>query len=360
MLFALASCAETGEPYYRPIAEADYPSGEGPGEKLYPGERDAAARIAAIIHAHMLRRYGSGQVRRDAHPKSHGCLEASFTVPERISVDTLRQGLFEKPGTYPAIIRFSNSNEDPSRPDFEKDGRGMAIKVLNVPGAPPAQPPGGPPAQDFIMINYPTFLVAKPADYVELVGYTDSPDMFTQWLQPVLVLSAIGIRGTINAALATSSVIDDPLNTRYWSMVPYQLGAKPAQAVKYSAMPCMQSPINVPKTKDPNYLRATMRARLAQGSACMKLMVQLRTSETMSVEDSVEEWPETLTSFVEVARLTIPAQDFDTPSKNAACESMSYSPWNALDGHTPLGAVNRMRKAIYQNIATLRQETTPK
>lgn len=353
----LAGCAETGDPYYKPIAPEAYPKADGPGEALDPGEIDAAARIAAIIHAHLLRLYVDQPVRRDAHPKPHGCVEATLTVRGDVP-DALRHGLFAAPGSYRATIRYSNSNEDPNRPDYKKDGRGMAVKVHGIPGAPLTVAPGAEPSQDFIMINFPTFLVGKADDYRKLVGFTDSPNKLTQWLAPVLVPISIGIKGTMNAVGATSSLIDNPLNTRYWSMVPYQLGTgAAAQAVKYSAMACEPKPVVIPKTDNPNYLRQAMQDQLSRGSACMKLMVQPRTSDAMSVEDPRYEWMEAEAPFHEVATIDIPQQQFDTPEKNAACEALSYSPWHALAEHKPLGAVNRMRKAIYERIFELRRET---
>ncbi|AUN29740.1 catalase family protein [Niveispirillum cyanobacteriorum] len=357
----LSGCAERGDAYYRPINPATYPVADGPGEKLAPGEVDAAARVAAIIYAHLERMYANVPVRRDAHPKPHGCVAATFTVGDGVPA-SLRQGLFANPGAYRAVIRYSNSNENPNRPDYDKDGRGMAVKVLGsserpLPGTPLAVAPGAEPSQDFIMINFPTFLVAEPKDYEKLVGYNDSPSKLTQWLLPVLVPLSIGLKGTINAVEATSSLIDNPLNTRYWSMVPYQLGSgADAVAVKYSAMPCEPKPVVIPKTKDPNYLRAAMVEQLATGGACMRFMVQVRTGD-MSVEDPRYEWLETEAPFQEVARIEIPQQDFNTEPQNAACEASSYNPWHALPDHKPLGGVNRMRKAIYERIFDLRRET---
>ncbi len=357
----LAGCAETGDEYYRPIPPADYPRADGPGEQLQPDEVEAAARVAAIIQAHLLRMYVDVPVRRDAHPKPHGCVQARFTVRDDVPA-ALRRGLFAEPGTYHAVIRYSNSNENPTRPDYDKDGRGMAVKVTGtadrpLPGTPLLVAPGAVPSQDFIMINYPTFLVAAPKDYQTLVGYTDSANKLTQWLQPVLVLTSIGWKGTMNAVGATSSRIDNPLNTRYWSMVPYQLGSGPdAVAVKYSAMPCDPLPVTIPDTKNPNYLRAAMVQQLSKSNACMRFMVQVRTAG-MSVEDPRYEWSETEAPFQEVARIDIPEQDFNTEPQNTACEASSYSPWHALPDHKPLGAVNRMRKAIYERIFALRQAT---
>ena len=50
---------------------------------------------------------------------------------------------------------------------------------------------------------------------------------------------ALGFKGTMNALGARNSKIANPLYTRYWSMVPYQLGlGVDRQAVKYSVRNC--------------------------------------------------------------------------------------------------------------------------
>lgn len=46
---------------------------------------------------------------REIHPKSHGCVAASFIVPNYIGRDN-KVELFAKPGTYKAIIRDSNAS----------------------------------------------------------------------------------------------------------------------------------------------------------------------------------------------------------------------------------------------------------
>lgn len=352
----LVACAESGARYYRPID--NYPEADPAlGEKLAPGEADAAARIAAIIEAHLRDKYANGTIYRDAHPKADGCVRATFTVASGLPAP-LRQGLFSAAEPYAAVIRFSNANEDRTRSDSQGDGRGMAVKVLGVLEAPLTRDPRGPPAQDFIMINHPTFVVASPASYRTLIGYVDSSDRLTHLFAPVLSFLTLGWTGTKNAVETTASHIDSPLNARYWSMVPYQLGPKGAAvAVKYSAAPCQARPVVLQSTTDPDHLRHVLAAALAPGGpgGCMRFMVQPRTSTAMSVEDSRIEWPEAAAPFRQVATITIPPQTFDTPAQNAACEELSYSPWHALPEHKPLGAVNRMRKAIYERISAVRR-----
>ena len=356
----LTACAEDGAPYIRAIDTRDYPVVNAAlGESLADGEIEAAGRIAAIIEAHLHTLYPRGPLYRDAHPKAVGCVDATFTVEPGLG-PPFNQGLFQQQHSYKALIRFSNGNENRTRSDLEPDGRGMAIKVFDPPDTPLTEDPLGPPAQDFIMISHPTFIVADPKAYRATVGYTDSTDGLTQLLQPVLAVLTLGLTGVENALATTSLRIDNPLHARYWSMVPYQLGLDgTAVAVKYSANGCDVRAGEPPHATDPDFLRHAMAATLAPGGAgaCMRFMIQPRTSPAMSVEDPRFEWPEQAAPFHQVATITIPAQAFDTPVNNRACELLSYSPWHAMPAHRPLGSVNRMRKVIYDRISLIRRQS---
>ncbi|MEB0151248.1 catalase, partial [Pseudomonas sp. CCC2.2] len=70
---------------------------------------------------------------RDAHAKAHGCVKASVQVLDGLD-PALRQGVFASPGkTWQAVMRLSNGNAYPQF-DSIRDARGMAIKLLDVPG----------------------------------------------------------------------------------------------------------------------------------------------------------------------------------------------------------------------------------
>ncbi len=373
----LAACAETGDAYYASIRIDNYPKADGPGEVMSDGEAESARRIAAIIEAHLVRLksdYHETHLYRDAHPKATGCVDASFTINADIP-PALRHGLFATPGrSFPAIVRFSNSNENPFRADSQPDGRGMAIKLFGLrPDEHPmtADPqasravtlagaePGnfslaGQPAQDLIMISHPTFLVADAEGYRRMIGYADADNWMADLAAPVAALFAAGIPGIKSATETTSLTIDNPLSTRYWSMVPYQLGNS---AVKFSVrLESLPQPQAVPDKSDPNFLTRVMSETLKKDGTRMTFLIQPRTSDTQSVEDSRIEWLEQDAPFYPVATITIPAQTFDTEGRRQACEALSYSPWHALQEHKPLGAVNRMRKAIYEAISAFRRE----
>ena len=75
------------------------------------------------------------QILRGVHPKSHGCVKATFTINSDIASE-FQVGLFAEPGKqFDAFIRFSNAAALVG-PDIDKEGkhgsRGMAVKVLDV------------------------------------------------------------------------------------------------------------------------------------------------------------------------------------------------------------------------------------
>ena len=111
-----------------------YPSIDpGLDEASYPDEQALAKEMGAAIEKSIRREYRSGNALRDAHPKAHGCVRAELHVLDTLP-DGLAKGIFVPGKTYQAWIRFSNGSRDATRADIKGDARGMAIKVLGVPG----------------------------------------------------------------------------------------------------------------------------------------------------------------------------------------------------------------------------------
>ena len=89
---------------------------------------------------------------RDAHAKAHGCVRAEVQVLDTLD-ESLRQGVFSEPGhTWQAWTRLSNGNAYPQF-DRARDARGMAIKLLDVPGEKLMKSPAHAGEQDFVMFN---------------------------------------------------------------------------------------------------------------------------------------------------------------------------------------------------------------
>ena len=296
--------------------------------------------------------------RRDVHSKTHGCIKATFTVLDNLD-SRLRYGIFANPGSYEAWIRFSSGKEYPQA-DSIHDARGMAIKVMGVPGKKLLEDDGLPPAgtQDFLLMNATQFFIRSITEYAEFTKYLGSglgaranygyflggftPDI-RKWQLREMMLA----KKTLKAAP------DSLLNTQFYSVSAFKLG--PQQNVKYSARPCKEVPAADVNRSDPNFLRKEMVKRLASGTACFDFMVQPQVSgKNMPVEDTTVEWSESDSPFLPVARLDIPSQQFE--QNNDLCEGLAFNPWHSLPEHRPIGVMNRIRKAVYLGVSRYRRQ----
>lgn len=313
-------------------------------------------------------------VLRGVHPKSHGCVKATFKINENIDTD-LRVGLFENPGQeFQAIVRFSNAaalvapdiriGEDGK---FEHGSRGMAVKVLNVGGGVLLEDQGDH-SQDFLMINQPMFAFANGEDYLQLNRvldqFDDNPKPFfvrvpelIQKLQNSpqdltdtdkrILKSAQIVRGIQNTPEAEDA---NPLEIRYFSAAPFLFGEN--RAMKFSA-----KPVNEVKTTEfpvhpgENYLREALSETMNKDQDIVfSFMVQVRRcSDELEIENASSVWDESTFKFREVAQITIPAQQTDLFSAEQLhhCEKLEYSPWHSLIEHRPIGSINRLRKSVY-------------
>jgi hypothetical protein len=319
-------------------------------ETVPPGEAEAAAQVAALIEATVAKDHKeTGSAHRDAHAKAHGCVRATFTVDAKLPAD-LRQGLFQEGRAYRSWIRYSNG-AGRAGSDAKGDGRGMAIKLLGVPGPKLADEKS---TQDFLLINGPVFFVRDAADYVAFSKAAAAGKPFSFFL-PGFNPCRWRLHELRVALALLRKRTDDPLAIRYWSLTPYLLGE--TGPVKYSARPCAAAAAGKPNKKNPDFLRAAMSARLKDEGACFEFLVQTRTDPArMPVEDPTVEWSEKASPFRKIATIEIPAQRFETPEQMAFCENLSMNPWHAAPEHRPLGGINRVRKVVYEAISKLRHE----
>jgi hypothetical protein len=314
---------------------------------------DAAIREIADILVRTVRRdYPPGTLaRRDAHPKHHGCVRAEFRIDADVPGE-LRHGVFAEPRTFPAWIRFSNGAPRPQS-DQRRDQRGMAIKLLDVPGPKVLEDERDAPTQDLVLASAPRFFIRSISDYVRFVKAAEKKPAFRvlgfffSWNPLSWKLH------DFRALLSTLEHAANPLAIRYWSQTPYRLGP---HTVKYSARP-LDPPAPVSSSRSRDCLREAMADQLGRHPAVFEFMIQRQVDPAaMSTEDSTIEWPESLAPFRRVATITIPMQRFDSPDQLALAEHISYTPWHTLAVHEPLGGINRVRLEVYRTISTLRHE----
>lgn len=284
---------------------------------------------------------------RKDHSKSHGLVWGNFKIESEIP-ETLKVGIFAQPKTYPFWARFSNASSVEKRghlkSDLDPDVRALAIKLLQVKGEKVLDDERE--AQDFLLINHPTFFVRDAQGFASLtkasVGKANEEELRS--LAPTFkVLETV-----------TSKPIANPLLIQYWSTTPYQLGS---QAIKFSIKPHQQDTLGDSHTSE-TYLREAMVQYLTESSndATYDFLVQLYVDdEKTPIEDPMHEWQEQDSPFIKLATLTIPAQKFDFEERQRLDEGLSFMAWHTLVDHAPLGGLNLARKKVYQEVAKARQ-----
>lgn len=298
--------------------------------------------------------------RRDVHAKTYGCLKATFRVLDNID-PIFRQGLLASPGDYHAWVRFSSGNTHVQK-DSARDARGMAIKVMGVPGPKLMDPNAG--TQDFVMMNATQFFILNLPEYLSFtsslgqgsnVGYFlggFTPDVPDRNWGKMLNFKEYHVREMFLALKTLKPPPDSLLNTQFYSVSAYRLGSQ--EYVKYSARPCREAKAASVDHSDPNFLREEMVQRLKNGDACFEFLVQRQVpGKNMPVEDTTVEWSEDDSPFVPVARIDIKKQTFI--ENQEACENLSFNPWHSLPEHKPVGAMNRIRKPLYQEVSRYRR-----
>lgn len=314
-------------------------------ESIPPGEADRIHDLATRLQEKIIRENTDGIMRRDAHPKMHGVVRAEFTVETDLPPE-LRVGLFAEPRTYQAWIRFSN--QSPSRgPDIERDIRGMAIKLMGVPGEKLLEKQKHEQTQDFILISTNVFVTRDVAQFDDLIKAMTGSLWAKIWF--------FGLHWRVILNLAKSLCkFANPLQIRYFSTTPYLFGAT---AVKYSAMPRVSQPDQVPANPADDYLRQAMAAQLSREDALFDFAVQLQTdAEAMPIEDPGRAWDESVSPWRKVASIRIPHQEFDSEAQRAFGENLSFTPWHCLPAHRPLGGINRARRVVYELISAFRHK----
>lgn len=282
---------------------------------------------------------------RFAHAKAHACVKAYLDVNQDIDPQ-LRYGVFEKPDAhYQSWIRFSNSSSNMANADDRaKDARGMAIKLLNV-----GENLNSGTTQEFIAHNAPAFFVASVDDFNQFLASKGDLKYFAQGYNPF----KWRLRELWQLVTAFAPPPKSPLWTQYFSNTAYKLGP---HNIKFMMQSC-ESPKNIvaAKTDDPDFLKNTLIEELAASEACMQLLVQKQdANKKMPIEDVTILWKESDSPFLPVAKITILKQQFDSPEQQQFCENLSFSPWNALKAHRPIGALNRARKWAYEASANYR------
>jgi hypothetical protein len=328
-------------PDAEPAEPLDWAGHEEMNTEFYIGSRaaeaDEFARFAREINAIQMKQakdHDQG-VSRGFHAKAHGCLYGHLNlIPTRDP--RARFGVFaEGVSSRPIWVRFSNG-VGWSQADDKNDARGMAVKVMNVPGKKYA--PDEESTQDFLMTNSPT-PVGKNAEQFMDFAHANAAGLFPS----LLFLVGHPVSGA--PALLRTSPIVSAATESYYSGGAYHLGAH--QAIKYMAKPCPGSPPRSSAKDDDDYLRDDL-SRAAKGGLCYTMYVQFQVDpDRTPIENAAKAWSEDVSPLVPVANLELPPQAIDAPGEADLCRSLAFNPWHAIPAHKPMGHINRARRYVY-------------
>lgn len=300
-------------------------------------DHQATDEAVQVIVQAMLHAVGSGPT-RDAHPKHHGLVRATVDIAGDLP-ETLKHGVFARPGQYRAYIRYSNGRPTtPPPPDAAPDVRGMAIKLFGVEGAKEA--PDETLTHDFVLASHAVFFVPDVLSYVDFLRLPSLADK---------------VRFFPDLPKSFGS-FESPLSIRYSSQTPYALGPLAVKYLVYPIDPVEQGPVTLTPeqmaARSPDCLRDAMAAHLSTRPATLAFCIQLPPDQAAEqVDDATRLWD---TAPIRVGTITIPAQDFRRPANDALAETISFSPWHCLREHRPLGSVNLARRRVYREASVLR------
>lgn len=296
-------------------------------------------RLIENIRRMLEKRYPDKETLRDAHPKMHGLVKAVLEVDPRLP-QTLRHGLFSAAGhEYRGWVRFSSEHHDPQS-DHKRDTRGLALKLLDIPGDKLLDGEESSPHHDFIFLSAPRFVARNVAEFSETVNALVNHSIVS-WLRSI---------PSVVRLMQAVKVATSPLETEYFSVVPAHLGP---HAVKYIVRPRRTTKRPLPPKSEPDFLRTALEEQLAEDDHCFDVYVQMFVDEaTTPIEDPAVCWT---VEPQRVATLRILKQtDFNRPAQRQIGEDLAFNPFRCLPEHQPLGGINRARRQVYRAIAAFR------
>ncbi len=264
--------------------------------------------------------------------------------------DRLAQGIFAKPGVYPAVVRFANSDPN-SNSDFKADVRALSFSVdLTRNGE--CIPFAKVDRQDFSLQNATTLPIndafAFLATMKVLTASNSAAGLWSLSFEDKLRV----LRTLTLAQLQSHQTIEPYQQLRYWSTVPFRHG--PMDVVKQSATPFPDNPARPLQRSNPNGLQDELVRHLNEDSKLSGFDFGLQFLNTAKmtywgkhhdanfwIENASLEWNEAQAPFHKVGRLTLLAHSQLQP--DAAEAAYIDVTGHAAADSTPVGSMNRAR-----------------
>jgi hypothetical protein len=262
----------------------------------------------------------------------------------------LAQGIFAKPGLYPATVRFANS--DPrTNSDFKPDVRSLSFFV-NLTRDGTDAPAIDAARQDYSLQNATTLPINDVQAFLATMKVLAASNPAGALWRLSFKDKLRVVRTLVLAQLQARQTIKPYQQLRYWSTVPFRHG--PSDVVKHSAIPDPHNSARPLQRSNPHGLRDELIRHLDHDGtmSSFDFALQFLDTERMSywgkrmdasfwIENASVEWNEAQAPFHSVGRLTLLSnwqlgQDAD--------EAIYFDVTaNSTPVSTPLGSINRAR-----------------
>lgn len=307
---------------------------------------DSMLRINAMTFD--LHRHGV----RATHAKSHGFLRGTLTVHGDLPPE-LAQGLFGTPGaTHDVVVRLATESgqlDDDRKPN----ARGLSLKVFDVDGE-TLEP--GSSTQDLLFNTLPILGPGTAQKFMELSEIRER-----HFSDESAMTEEIQARDDAEQMTSFHRLVGNihPLAHAYYTQGAFGYGEHVAKIAVYPGTSEQEALADreVTNDDDGSVLRALVESWTTDRETVFDLRVQLRTSEDMPVEDASVDWSQEESPYRSVATVRLPPQQ---PYSNArrvfGDDRLAFRPWHGLAAHRPLGSVNRLRKAGYEELGKQRTD----
>ncbi|RPE43108.1 catalase [Streptomyces sp. Ag109_O5-1] len=305
--------------------------------------RDLADVVVGVQRTNK-RKSGSQVSRRTFHAKIVvGVDNAELAFRADLPAD-LGAGDFTAGARLPAIVRLSNASGT-VRPDGSPDLRGAALKIT-LPG-------GG--EHDLLMTSYPVSHARDATQFVEIarIGAGPKPLVLPRMLARLGPSETARVLGNLRRANRPSPGL---ALESYWSRGAVLWGDTGPVRFRLSPHSPLSpldgpAPASAPPPDPADSLQTDFAARLSGSPVRFALHIQKYVSERLTpIEDGAIEWKESDSPWLDVATLTIPAQNILDPKGRATCDhvdTLAFNPWHAPAEFRPLGNLNRARRTVY-------------
>lgn len=379
---------DPNNPWTKGVDLASYALGQ---ENVLPDEdarfANLVTRVTALQDTLMTQRNGGTKL-RGFHAKSHACVDGELTLFPPASIPAV--GLFAPENVsspHKTLVRLSNGVGF-READAKIDVRGVAFKISDVQGAAlPGSPPG---IQDILFTNGPNTPAPHAEHFVDFMEASvkaelDSGGKVFESLQSFLRLAPFlleprneRVRRNLETHIVTSVLKNGSLyGEHFWTGGALATGLAEGDAMSAPARGAMKlnavagAPVTnpdgttscrpyskLPDLPDADYFRHDVVGRLKSAGMCFELRAQLqRDAQGQPLEDTSVEWQEKDAPSVAVGVIMVPAVDLssqDAQAREADCNARSFTPWNGLRDHRPLGNIMRVRRIVYGTSAKAR------